>query len=922
MVVKRKVSLSGGGASSEAARGGPVQPSTEVLELFFNTGIVYHEVAVPDALPDLVSSFVVMKSDQLGRDGVSVRRATPGEEPDVEISAVEHLPELSNRWLPVPYQLSCAHTVQLFLAQSNEGRLRALLAIDTLMIPDSKGRHLDASLDEGRPFRPLDRDEQAGFLDHPETRDLLRRLEKSGVDRAAFKLAALLEVVAPLLPRIRFARVDGPAINVSLVLDFGNSRSSGVLVEAREKGLFAVPIEMRSSSNPFEISDETFDSRITFLPSPFDKSTFALAVGDRFGVPSIAKMGREAIDRALETPHRYPCTLSSPKRYLWNDEQNESRWYFAVKQAEEYRPISGRLLKYIVEEKGGLELRADGPSAPPEPRYAPRAMMLFAMCEIVAQAFDQINSPSYRKQQGREATPRVLKHLALTFPSGMRSEEQEVYDALVRNAVALVAYLYNIPEPQRPNWNPGPEDARTPQGFFERFLFTDEALACQMVYLYQEVASTFGGSFEDFAKLYGKKDGTVRIASIDIGGGTSDVMIAEYADKLPGTGTSLAIKKLFQDGVSIAGDEVCRALIEDLAFAQILQQLPSPSARAKIVHLFAEGAAGHPPEWRTLKAKLVPYFWLPLARAYWAIAEGFAIPDHAADKAYALEDLRSIFASGAWSDQVVAEADRFLVSQCADFPGLSNLVFKFDRAEVERAIEGVLREPLRRYADIVAQFDCDLLVLAGRTSKLPCLRELFVAEMPVAPPRIKTMASYRVGDWYPSRWREQGLIKDPKSTVTAGATVLHLASKNQLAGFLLDTVEDMPLRPIYGLYQDAEPHIARANELFRAGKTSPPFVYTSGMTIGFRNVDSQEMDGSPLFEVTPATREVEAALLEDRVSLTFEQKKDGRIVIADVKSQRDVFQFGPDDFRLRLKTATTDRYWLDTGVFKNVLRYL
>src|SRR5204863_291173 len=163
-------------------------------------------------------------------------------------------------------------------------------------------------------------------------------------------------------------------------------------------------------------------------------------------------------------------------------------------------------------------------------------------------------------------------------------------------------------------------------------------------FLYQEIGGTFAGSMEELVAVYGsgpdKGPQTLRVASVDIGGGTSDVMIAEYEDKLPGTGTSLSIKKLFQDGVSIAGDEVCRA------------------------------------------------------------------------------------------------------------------------------IERVLREPLRRYADILAQFDVDLLVLAGRTAALPCIKRLFTSEMPVSPPRVRSMARYRVGEWYPSKWKDQGYIRDPKSTVT------------------------------------------------------------------------------------------------------------------------------------------------------------
>jgi len=182
------------------------------------------------------------------------------------------------------------------------------------------------------------------------------------------------------------------------------------------------------------------------------------------------------------------------------------------------------------------------------------------------------------------------------------------------------------------------------------------------------------------------------------------------------------------------------------------------------------------------------------------------------------------------------------------------------------------------------------------------------------------MARYRVGEWYPSKWKDQGYIRDPKSTVTAGAAVLHLASRNKLPGFLIDTITPAEQRPIYGLYQDTEPHIARSNELFRAGEKSPEFVYTHGMRIGFRNVDSQEMEGAPLFEVRPANADVEAALLEDRVSVQLERTREGLIKIAKVTSQRNQYQFEPTDFVLSLKTAAFDRYWLDTGVFDVVLQ--
>lgn len=931
----KKLSLTASRDARTSAK--TITPTTEVLELFFNTGVAYYEVAAVSELPDIVSSFVVMKSGATdaapgappapaappgATPFVSVRRAQPSEDPDVEVAILEHLADFTGRWIPVPYQLSCAFAVQVYIASAGgrRGAVRVLLAIDTLEHPGTRGRCLDAAADEGRPFRPLDRDELGGFLDHPTTRDFVRKLERAGIDAVPFKLAALYEVLGPHLPRLRFTKVENAApIPVSLILDFGNSRTTAVLVEAREKGLLSIPLELRSSIDPFSVSEDAFDSRVTFLPNTFEDASHILGTGDGFALPTVTRLGREALDRALETPHRYACSMSSPKRYLWADEAFDEKWHFAAKQGGEYRPVSGRVLKYVVEDGGGLALRQDGPSAPPDPRYAPRTMMLFALTEILTQAYAQLASVSYRRFQGKENNPRVLKHVVLTFPSGMRDEEKAIYDKLAENAALLACYLLNIPETRRPNQGEG-------GGRQSPFLFVDEALGAQMVYLYQEVAETFAGSMEDFVKLYGAPDGKVRIASIDIGGGTTDVMVAEYKDQLPGAGTSLDVTKLFQDGVNVAGDEVCRAIVEDLVFPQILQQIDSRAGKTQLLHLFGEGDAGHGAQFRTLKAKLVPFFWLPLARTMWSIAEGFDIPGHTAEKMYSVDDVMRIFETLPFSASLLDEADRFLENKVEGFPGLRNLFLRFDRSEIERTIEGVLREPLRRYADILAQLEVDLLILAGRASALDCVRRLLVAELPLAPPRIVSMASYRVGDWYPSKWKTGGIIKDPKSTVTAGATVLHLASRNMLSGFMLDRVTEIEQRPIFGLYQDAEPHLLRESELFRKGNTSALVPYTTSMRIGFRNVDSPEMDATPLFEVRPRTPEVERVLVETRVALSFTRDKQGNLAIADVKALREDpsarLAIGPSDFVLKLKTLTTSRYWLDTGVFRNVSRYL
>jgi hypothetical protein len=135
------------------------------------------------------------------------------------------------------------------------------------------------------------------------------------------------------------------------------------------------------------------------------------------------------------------------------------------------------------------------------------------------------------------------------------------------------------------------------------------------------------------------------------------------------------------------------------------------------------------------------------------------------------------------------------------------------------------------------------------------------------------------------------------------------------------------MRPIYGIWRDDEPHLVRSDELFSAPEpqapgrpsssalVSKPFAYTHGMRIGVRYVDSEEMDGSPLYEVLPASADMDRALLDDRALLRFALTAEGQIVVHEVVSQRGKFGFEPTDFHLQLRTSREEKYWLDTGVF-------
>ena len=133
-----------------------------------------------------------------------------------------------------------------------------------------------------------------------------------------------------------------------------------------------MPLALRSFSDPFEISEESFDSRLTFMPSPFDRAFTPMASQSGFAFPSIVRLGKEAVERALEARHRDQVTLSGPKRYLWDGRPTGEPWRFAKKIGDDYPTVSGRILKYLADEAHGLGLRQDGPAPRPSPA-TPRA---------------------------------------------------------------------------------------------------------------------------------------------------------------------------------------------------------------------------------------------------------------------------------------------------------------------------------------------------------------------------------------------------------------------------------------------------------------------------------------------------------------------------------------------------------------------
>ena len=131
------------------------------------------------------------------------------------------------------------------------------------------------------------------------------------------------------------ATLQQPAIDVDLVLDVGNSHTCGVLVEdhpEESNGLKQTyELQLRSLSEPHRVYNELFESRVEFSQASFGKPHLSFQSGrdDAFQWPSITRVGREAAQLAQRrTGHEGTTGISSPRRYLWDEERYAPGWRF------------------------------------------------------------------------------------------------------------------------------------------------------------------------------------------------------------------------------------------------------------------------------------------------------------------------------------------------------------------------------------------------------------------------------------------------------------------------------------------------------------------------------------------------------------------------------------------------------------------
>ncbi len=748
-----------------------------------------------------------------------------------------------------------------------------------------------------------------------------------------------------------------PAIPVDLILDIGNTHTCGVLIEdhgdANDGLRQTAELQVRSLSEPQFLNDPLFTSRLEFSEARFGKQHFSVESGrdDAFIWPSIVRVGDEARKLAMQrTGTEGSSGISSPRRYLWDETPVLHDWRFSQMNSKTQRePLATAFpLMNLMNDDGQplFSLPQDDRLPVFSPQYSRSTLMTHMLCEILAQALGQINSVATRLRLGFPASPRQLRTLILTLPSAMPKQEREIFRLRMFEAIALVWKAMG--------WHPQDEDFTTRKQqeksvvpVPEIQMEWDEASCGQLVWLYNEAISHYDGHTESFFNALARPDRlpepgevkgrALRVASIDIGGGTTDMAVVHYSlDDGVGANVKITPHLLFREGFKVAGDDMLLDVIQRCVLPAMqtrLQQAGVTDAAALMATLF--GDSGRIDTQAILRQQTALQLFMPLGHAVLSAWEQSDINDPVAGLHATFGELLSQRPTRNVMNYIQQAIDHALPPGSPAFDVLS-VPLQVQFRPLQEALLGgqfTLTAPLHAVCEAISHYRCDILLVTGRPACLPGVQALIRHLQPVPVNRMIWMDSYRVHEWYP--FSQQGRIGNPKSTAAVGAMLCSLAldlrlprfnfkaadigaySTVRYLGVLDNTVNTLRDENIWYHDIDLDKPGARLD-------TRLHFPLRGNVTLGFRQLANSRWPATPLYTLSINSAELAKTIAGDgvlnvRLQLRGGTKESGPeyFVLSDAWLQ-DGTPVAADALTLKLNTLADRRhsgshYWIDSG---------
>ena len=629
-----------------------------------------------------------------------------------------------------------------------------------------------------------------------------------------------------ILPTVTLYSDENVAFgDVDLLVDMGNSRTCAVLFDNSDFTKVEL-LGLQNFSNPLKNGtlnrqNTSFDMRLAFREADFGGKLPKNSI--QFVYPSMVRLGAEANELIYKNKGEEKITtFSSPKRFLW-DNKLQKEWGFVTLQGEESKPMRIEGISEQLNSDGSLNI---GGSGGVRPRYSRKALMTFGMLEILAQAKMQINSYEFRHDRwGDEKKPRRINRIIITCPTAMSRKEQIALRQCAEEAAVILDRFYyqrargkELNEKEaRKNIQVIPSVKNLRKTEEDKEWVYDEATCAQFVYLFAEINKRYQNKYKECFDNYGKvrKDlgdynqKSLTIGSVDIGAGTTDVMIAAYKHD-DTEQCRLTPVPLFWESFYIAGDDLLKDLIQKLVIegdnAAIQKQLKARGANniTELIHDFfgIDNARKYAPL-RQIRSDFNLQVSVPVVSRFLELLN----EEYNTEKRLLTFD--DIFPINRPTDRVLEHFKSHFGFAVED------LQWHYNRDDISTIVQNVFDNPngslLGKISVLLANYGCDIVLLSGRPTSLKPLSDLFLKYSAVSPNRLITLNNYRIGTWYPFQ-DGKGYFTEAKSIVAIGAMIGdHAATRGHLEGFSLDLSElaenMLPTTDYFALSPDGDPFI-------------------------------------------------------------------------------------------------------------------
>ncbi|EDV1145413.1 hypothetical protein AAL84_001984, partial [Salmonella enterica subsp. enterica] len=534
----------------------------------------------------------------------------------------------------------------------------------------------------------------------------------------------------------------------------------------------------------------------------------------------------------------------------------------------------------------------------------------------------------------------------LTLPSAMPKQEREIFRQRMFEALALVWKAMG--------WHPQDEDFTTPKQreksvvpVPEIQMEWDEASCGQLVWLYNEAISHYAGRTESFFNALARPDrqpepGVVpgralRVASIDIGGGTTDMAIVHYQlDDGVGANVKITPHLLFREGFKVAGDDLLLDIIQRCVLPSLqtaLQRAGVTDAAALLATLF--GDSGRIDTQAILRQQTALQLFMPLGHAVLSAWEQSDINDPFAGLHATFGDLLIRRPTSNVMNYIQQAIDHALPSGSPTFD-IFNVPLQIQFSQLQEALlagQFTLTTPLHAVCEAISHYHCDILLVTGRPTCLPGVQALIRHLQPVPVHRIVWMDKYQVHEWYP--FSQQGRIGNPKSTAAVGAMLCSLALDLRLPRFNFKAADIGAYSTVryLGVLDNTVNTLRDENiwyheiDLDKPGATLDArlhFPLRGNVTLGFRQLANSRWPATPLYCLSINSAELAKTIAGDgvlnvRLKLRGSSKDSApeSFILSDAWLQ-DGTPVAADALTLKLNTLADRRhsgshYWIDSG---------